>query len=557
MGFKLNPFTGTLDVVGSSGSSAYARSATLVVAASDSLDTTNVDYLCDGTADEVQIEAAVAALPSGGGRIVLMEGLFTIGAAVDLTKSSVTVEGQGTATIIKLADATNVNCINVGAGVTAYNHIKIKNLKVDGNVANQTTGGHGVNINTGASYTEIDNCWIVDCYTANIYDAGGDQTYIHDNHLDNSNNSYANIEGVGDNARIIGNHLNDGVYANISIYNGAGGLGATNGCVVANNVCTNSGGFGIENANWATDITGNFITTFASNGIKSTLPANISANSIIVDSNPSAACIFVDSSDPQTVTGNHILVVSGNSAAVVGVQVDASGMVVSGNTIQFETNQAHIGIKVTSGDYQTISGNNIVEYDGTVGSFGIQFTTARLHVTITGNILYQFETGIGFNGGSLESASIAGNSFLCRYGLILTDCTSVSVTGNSFYDYGAGEAIKAVNTARKDQISIVGNTFEAYNNDVISLQGVGYSTVANNVMGCTGTNAIFLTSAGVAYSIYNSITGNVIEGACTNGIKENSVNDGPSVIIGNIVPSATNKIVSAHVSTDVSHNITA
>ena len=45
------------------------RTATLVVAASDSSDKSKAqaDYICDGTADNVQIQAAIDALPAGGG----------------------------------------------------------------------------------------------------------------------------------------------------------------------------------------------------------------------------------------------------------------------------------------------------------------------------------------------------------------------------------------------------------------------------------------------------------------------------------------------------------
>ncbi len=34
----------------------------------------DVDYLCDGTADEVEINAAIAALPENGGEVRLLDG---------------------------------------------------------------------------------------------------------------------------------------------------------------------------------------------------------------------------------------------------------------------------------------------------------------------------------------------------------------------------------------------------------------------------------------------------------------------------------------------------
>ena len=87
------------------------RSATLVVAASDSptKSKAQADYVCDGTADDVQIQAAIDALPAAGGTVKLSEGTFTIaigqtygtadcGVVVD--RSDVTLSGEGDSTVI-------------------------------------------------------------------------------------------------------------------------------------------------------------------------------------------------------------------------------------------------------------------------------------------------------------------------------------------------------------------------------------------------------------------------------------------------------------------------
>jgi hypothetical protein len=49
-------------------------------------------YECDGTADNVQIQAAIDALTTSGGKVVLSEGVFNIAATITL-KSGVTIEG--------------------------------------------------------------------------------------------------------------------------------------------------------------------------------------------------------------------------------------------------------------------------------------------------------------------------------------------------------------------------------------------------------------------------------------------------------------------------------
>ncbi len=54
-----------------------AMAATVVVAASDSLNKAAANYVCDGVADEVEIHAAIAALPATGGKVVLLEGNYS------------------------------------------------------------------------------------------------------------------------------------------------------------------------------------------------------------------------------------------------------------------------------------------------------------------------------------------------------------------------------------------------------------------------------------------------------------------------------------------------
>lgn len=64
------------------------RSATLVVAANDSLDKSKAqaDYVCDGVADNVEIQAAIDAIPSVGGKVVLLEGTYVLAATITLQK---------------------------------------------------------------------------------------------------------------------------------------------------------------------------------------------------------------------------------------------------------------------------------------------------------------------------------------------------------------------------------------------------------------------------------------------------------------------------------------
>src|SRR3972149_5009196 len=83
---------------------------TIFVAASDasaaSIAAALPEYRCDGVADDVQIQAAIAALPAGGGKVVLSEGTFTIATRPNVTVANTVIQGQGPSTIVKLADAS-------------------------------------------------------------------------------------------------------------------------------------------------------------------------------------------------------------------------------------------------------------------------------------------------------------------------------------------------------------------------------------------------------------------------------------------------------------------
>lgn len=79
------------------------RSATLVIAASNSSakGKAQADYVCDGTADNVEIQAALDALPNTGGEIHLLDGTYQLAATVARAIDNVTVSGCGFSTYVK------------------------------------------------------------------------------------------------------------------------------------------------------------------------------------------------------------------------------------------------------------------------------------------------------------------------------------------------------------------------------------------------------------------------------------------------------------------------
>jgi hypothetical protein len=126
------------------------RSATYVIAASDALAhvKAQADYVCDGTADNVQIQAAIDALPVDagwyqGGVIQLSGGTFNLAATVNMNAKLVTLQGTGDSTVLYLSNNVDADMINLSA-----HRCRVKYMRLDGNKSNQASGS-GINITAG------------------------------------------------------------------------------------------------------------------------------------------------------------------------------------------------------------------------------------------------------------------------------------------------------------------------------------------------------------------------------------------------------------------------
>jgi hypothetical protein len=162
------------------------RAATLVVAASNAPAVTKAaaDYVCDGTADEAEINSAIDALGTVGGTVLLSEGTFTVAAAGSVTGDSVTTPycirirethgavdligmGQG-ATKIVLANSQAANSIPILVrGTSTTNRTaatRIAHMEIDGNDGGgQTTWtDFGLVEALYSYYVTLEDCYIHD-----------------------------------------------------------------------------------------------------------------------------------------------------------------------------------------------------------------------------------------------------------------------------------------------------------------------------------------------------------------------------------------------------------
>lgn len=78
-----------------------SRGATITIASATALNKSQYDYACDGTADEVEINAAIESLDGIGGCVELSDGTFYLQNAQKIfINSGIWLKGQGASTIL-------------------------------------------------------------------------------------------------------------------------------------------------------------------------------------------------------------------------------------------------------------------------------------------------------------------------------------------------------------------------------------------------------------------------------------------------------------------------
>ncbi len=117
---------------------------TFFVAASDAFPRSKLraDKVCTGTADDVEILAAIAALPSNGGSIEFSEGTFNASGSnfhnLDITKSRLTLRGQGPGVTIIKASTKDRHLI--GNATATQTHVTIRDMTLDHDAVTLGTG---------------------------------------------------------------------------------------------------------------------------------------------------------------------------------------------------------------------------------------------------------------------------------------------------------------------------------------------------------------------------------------------------------------------------------
>lgn len=151
-------------VTGASPKRRTNQSNTLIVASS-SFDGT-YDYRCDGTADDVQIQAAIDYISAtfSGGVVQLTSGTYVISDPIAMG-ANITLRGEGSATIIQNSD------VNPTGYITTAQDCIIKDLSIDGQETEGTFTIIGINI-TADKNVAIDNVVIKNIWASTSMTGG-------------------------------------------------------------------------------------------------------------------------------------------------------------------------------------------------------------------------------------------------------------------------------------------------------------------------------------------------------------------------------------------------
>lgn len=239
------------------------------------------DYLCDGVADDVQIQQAIIDSIAAGCGVFIAPGQYNIANSVRLPDYAY-VAGSGYYSLLRAIDGLDAPVMENDDRVAGNVRITLENFRIDGNKLNQTALSNGIDFLGAGAITDFEtqlrNLWVenmrnsgiffkyvarlsvVNCFIKNcaIGSTGGG---IHGvtvfRTIVQGNDVYTNLHGIfmerGEQMSIIGNNC-IGNGENINNY------GASNRNTIMGNLCIDGAapGYGIlmngAAPNWPSNI---------------------------------------------------------------------------------------------------------------------------------------------------------------------------------------------------------------------------------------------------------------------------------------------------------------
>lgn len=486
---------------------------------------------------------------AAGGKITITgstsnNGTYTIASVSALVLTLIATDAltnESAGASVTITPTTSVDCV-------------VRNLMIDGNATNQASNGVGIFLYDKTSRPLIENCRITNTLAANISDSSTSVSYpvVRNNILDPtaSGGGWANIDGIGGGATIQGNIIDGGDNGNIIWYSLPPNI-----LRILDNELLNAGINTLDGSDGDTTalVSNNYITNPGEQVINVGGPSEFYNNKIIITNNPTGILIDIANVD-AVVRNNFIKVTTGNTNPVTVIKVNGDS-VCGDNVMHFVTAEAHKAITAIQSEF-SLTGNYIRMETIVAGSIGIEVNGATDFV-LSGSFIYGCALAIDA-AGSRDGIITANDIWFNTNAIDVTESDMSTITGNTFED--ADSCVFSTSDNYTEWITVTGNSF-LNTGDTILLRSMRYCTVTGNAFHGTGTTAsvLFKTVSGTNYSKYNTVTGNTLaSGSGSYQIREDSTNDGPNIVIGNVALGASlAQISTQNANTDVSHNITS
>jgi len=477
--------------------------ATIIVAANDSQNKEKADYVCDGTDDQVEIQAAVEAIGSTGGIVLLLEGTYNLAivdrthdSAIYVTNNDIVIQGQGWGTVLNLVDDTVSGNI-----VYFYNvdNVAIKDLKIDGNTDGGKEAG-GIYIKDSNNVL-VENCslYAVGTFVIAVRDVtygrfiGNRIEIVTEPSVANRGIDFDYVDGTGNTDIIVAhNRFMSTNYFGAKVI--ASKLEHTEDIVYDSNwsdcyfLVGNGGeaGYNTRNVTYSNNtITRGGIRIRGRTGIVKIVNNDITDGQILVSGNPTddgAGALAA----PVIITGNSIY-------NAKNIYVDVADIAISINE---------------TGGAITVS-DNIIVTPGTDGIWvGYGGDTPAWHsVSISGNQIYQ-AAGYGIYLVDVDDAIVTGNRIeeSTNLGIYLLRSDDNIVSGNRLYNT-VTYSIRA-QTSSNNVIS--GNLIKDAGSQALRFDDCSYNIVTDNRI-IDAPNTIASIEYGT--SDYNLYRDNILTGA--------------------------------------------
>jgi hypothetical protein len=326
-----------------------------------------INYVCDGTSDEVQFTEAFAACPTGG-TVLIMSSTYYFTNVSSITKTGITVYSNGAT--LRHTDRGFTN-----AGV--YFYVNAQQVTFDGLVFHGqgfTNSFRWIRLDTNADYWKITNCkFLYQVNKANSMiigaEAGSDFGQMSHSTFISCNGTYALI-----------NYSSKCTYSDVSLYGSAAQIDIRGSYNTITTLFSSGAGdtqISLSGGNHHAVLNSIIIDSSYGYGVYSGTDGNRIENNTFYNMGNTTVngTIFLESTaDSNVITGNVF-----NTIGVTGDNDDAIKCAGTNNTISHNTFQGNIDrycIELTG-----VSRNNIVEGNNMVGA--------------TGQIGYIFNNGLG------------------------------------------------------------------------------------------------------------------------------------------------------------------